>query len=338
MIRLLTDPSELDALAGADPTLAATAASSVAAFRDEPERLRCFGEYDESGALVAAADLTSREILLLCKQSGLCEHGGFYEKDALLEQDELYEKSALSKKSGFHDGSGPLGCDERHEKNAFPKGDGLREENAPCLQNGLRLRSGPSGEMLDFLKKMIPGGHFTGIRCCGGALSVLKKEFPIFEREEAVMACSSLSGPPATEFCAEPPRRFEDVRALLAEADAEFAEGDPEAWILRVSRGVRRGQSTVWVIYDGERPVATASVLGRCGSCGVIAGVATRAEYRGRGMASCLAYLCAKELLDSGRTAWLVPSGEASARLYGALGFRPVYFQYHCKIINEEPT
>lgn len=152
------------------------------------------------------------------------------------------------------------------------------------------------------------------------------------------MACSSLSEPPTPAFFAEPPRHFADVRALLAEADAEFAEGDPEAWMLRLSRGVRRGQAAVWVIYGGEKPAATASVLGRCSSCGVIAGVATRAGCRGRGMASYLTYLCAKELLDSGRTAWLVPSGEGAMRLYGRLGFRPAYVQYQCKIINEEPT
>ena len=73
MIKPLTEPSELDALAETEPVLAATAASSVAAFRGEPGRLSCFGEYDETGALVAAADLTSRDILLLCERSGLSD-------------------------------------------------------------------------------------------------------------------------------------------------------------------------------------------------------------------------------------------------------------------------
>ncbi|HQQ89654.1 MAG TPA: hypothetical protein PLU82_05485, partial [Oscillospiraceae bacterium] len=82
------------------------AASSAAAFSEDPERLRCFGEYDETGGLVAAADFTSRAVLLLC------ETGGF------------------------------------------------------------------SGEMLDFLKKMLPGGNFIGILCGKKALPVLKKEFP----------------------------------------------------------------------------------------------------------------------------------------------------------------
>lgn len=314
MIRALTELSGLDRLAETEPVLAATAASSVAAFRDEPERLRCFGEYGETGALVAAADLTSREILLICEQSGLRSQSGPCEKGNPCLQEELRDKSGLFEESAF------------------------REGNIPCLRSGFRPQDGPSGEMLDFLKKMIPGGQFSGIRCGGGALSVLKKELSVCEREETVMACSSLAAPPVSEFRAEPPRRFSDVWALLAEADGEFAKGDPETWMLRLSRGVRRGQTAVWMIYDGEKPAATASVLGRCGSCGVIAGVATRAEYRGRGMASLLTYLCAKELLDAGRTAWLVPSGGSAARLYEALGFRPVYFQYYCKITNEEPT
>lgn len=265
MIKPLTELSGLDGLAEAEPALAAMAASSVAAFRDEPERLRCFGEYGEAGTLVAAADLTSREILLLCEANG------------------------------------------------------------------------PSDEMLDFLKKMVSGGDFAGIRCGERALSVLKQNFPLFEHDEPVMACSSLVAPLFLEFHAEPPRHFSDVWELLAGVDEGFARGGKETWLLRVSRGVRRGQTTVWVIYDGEKPAATASIRGRCGICGVIAGVATREEYRGRGMASYLTYLCAKELLDAGRTAWLVPSGGPSERLYEALGFRRVYFQYYCKIRDEEP-
>ncbi len=266
MIRLLTELAGLDGLAEKEPVLAAMAASSAAAFFDEPERLRCFGEYDETGSLVAAADLTSRIILLLCETNGL------------------------------------------------------------------------SGEMLEFLKKMLPGGDFTGILCGGRALSVLKKEFPVCEHEKAVMACSNLAEPPAPAFHAEPPRHFSDVWELLAGVDEGFAKGDKETWLLRTSRGVRRGQTSVWMIYDGELPAAAASIRGRCDTCGVIAGVATREEYRGRGMASYLTYLCTKELLDSGRTAWLVPSGESSARLYEALGFRRISSQYFCKLVNEEPT
>jgi len=264
MIRLLENPSDLDRLAEKEPVLAAMAASSAAAFSEDPERLRCFGEYDETGGLVAAADFTSRAVLLLC------ETGGF------------------------------------------------------------------SGEMLDFLKKMLPGGNFIGILCGKKALPVLKKEFPILEHEETAMACSSLFVPPASAFHAEPPRHFSDVWELLAGVDEGFAKGDREAWLLRISRGARRGQTTVQIIYDGEMPAATASIRGRCAACGVITSVATREEYRGLGMASYLTYLCAKELLDSGRTAWLVPSGENSARLYEALGFRRIYSQYSCKINNEE--
>jgi predicted N-acetyltransferase YhbS len=266
MIRLLTELSGLDGLSEKEPVLAAMAASSAAAFLDDPERLRCFGEYDETGSLVAAADLTSRIILLLCGASGL------------------------------------------------------------------------SGEMTEFLKRILPGGDFTGILCGERALPVLKKEFPIREHDEAVMACSSLIAPPAAEFRAEPPRHFSDVWELLAGVDEGFAKGDRETRLLRTSRGARRGQTTVQMIYDGELPAAAASIRGRCKTCGVIAGVATREEYRRRGMASYLTYLCTKELLDSGRTAWLVPSGEPSARLYEALGFRRVSSQYFCKLVNEEPT
>ncbi len=266
MIKLLAKLSDLNTLAEKEPVLAAMAASSAAAFLDEPERLRCFGEYDEAEALVAAADFTSRAVLLLCETGGL------------------------------------------------------------------------SGEMLDFLKRMLTGGNFTGILCGEKALPVLKKELPIRERRESAMACSSFIEPPASSFQAEPPRHFSDVWELLAKVDEGFAKGDPESWILRVSRGVRRGQTTVLVFYDGETPAATASIRGRCGTCGVITSVATQKAYRRRGMASYLTYLCAKELLDSGRTAWLVPSGKKSARLYESLGFRFIYSQYYCKIINEEPT
>lgn len=266
MIRLLTELSGLDGLAEKEPVLAAMAASSAAAFLDDPERLRCFGEYDETGSLVAAADLTSRMILLLCETNGL------------------------------------------------------------------------SGEMIEFLKKILPGGDFTGFLCGQRALPVLRDEFPICEHEEAVMACSSLIAPSAPAFHAEPPRHFSDVWALLAGVDEGFAKGDRETWLLRTSRGARRGLTTVQMIYDGDTSVAAASIRGRCNTCGVIAGVATREEYRGRGMATYLTYLCTKELLDSGRTAWLVPSGETSARLYEALGFRRVSSQYFCKLVNEEPT
>jgi hypothetical protein len=70
MIRLLENPSDLDRLAEKEPVLAAMAASSAAAFSEDPERLRCFGEYDEIGNLAAAADFTSRAVLLLCEMSG----------------------------------------------------------------------------------------------------------------------------------------------------------------------------------------------------------------------------------------------------------------------------
>lgn len=322
MIKPLTEPSELDALAETEPVLAATAASSVAAFRGEPGRLSCFGEYDETGALVAAADLTSRDILLLCERSGL--------SDEML--DFLKKMAPAGEFAGIRCGGRALPALKRHF--TFCE---YREPAMACSS----LAAPP---VLDFHAE--PPPRFSDVRALlagadgesGEENAVLKKDAFSCERRAPASARSSLAAPPASEFHAEPPRRFSDVWALLAEADGEFSKGDPEAWMLRVSRGARGGQTTVWVIYDGEKPAATASILGRCGSCGVIAGVATREEYRGRGMASRLTYLCAKELIGSGRTAWLVPSGEPSARLYEALGFRRIYFQYYCKIRDEEPT
>jgi len=114
---------------------------------------------------------------------------------------------------------------------------------------------------------------------------------------------------------------LESVFELLESAGCAAQNAQSELWMLKMRRGIAKGQVTVLSIESGGKAVSTAAVRGRTKSAGAVASVATLPAFRGRGFASALTFWCSKLLFNEHREPWLVAADEKAQRLYERLGF-----------------
>lgn len=179
-----------------------------------------------------------------------------------------------------------------------------------------------STEMLIFLTKLAEDDKITEICCGEAAFPVLKKLFGEHAEVLPLMKCSRHV---KLEHGGVLKPKSGDSAGLYELMLSQFSEGekpDFEMWMLKHTRGIARGQSTVLTLEHNGAPVSGACIRGRCAAGGAIVSVVTKPEFRGRGCASALVAQCAEMLKSEGRTAWLCPCDDRAERLYARLGFK----------------
>lgn len=180
----------------------------------------------------------------------------------------------------------------------------------------------PGSEMLLFLTKLAEDEKITDISCGEAALPVLKKLFGEHTEILPLMKCTRHV---KFEHNGAQNIKSGDSAGLYGLMLSQYAENDKpdfEMWMLKHTRDIARGQSTVLTLEHGGAPVSGACIRGRCPAGGAIVSVITKPEFRGRGYASALVAQCAETLKSENRAAWLCPSSAAAERLYSRLGFK----------------
>jgi len=87
---------------------------------------------------------------------------------------------------------------------------------------------------------------------------------------------------------------------------------------------IRTGTGRTWLIREGRRIVASATITAENSRNGMIIGVATAPDRRGRGYArTCVARLC-REMAGAGKSVVLFYDNPEAGRLYKQLGFRDI--------------
>ena len=180
----------------------------------------------------------------------------------------------------------------------------------------------PGMEMLFFITKLAEGG-IKSIACGEGALPVLESLFPGRIEELCFMRCSKPAEAEKPGFEIKVNENLDGVFELLWNALEEGRAPSRELWMLKVRRGIAKGQTTVLTAEVDGKTVSTATIRGRTANAGAISSVATLPEYRRRGFASALTSACSKMLFDEHRESWLVPADENVRKLYEHLGFAP---------------
>jgi len=193
---------------------------------------------------------------------------------------------------------------------------GTAGKNIIVLAEGMA----PDAELSGFVR-LLAGGDANGILCGPRFAAVLKKQRDFRPVLRPVLKCSHAAEAPVCGLPVSPPRRLEDCWGLLAAESEEFASSDKETWLLCVSRGIRRRQTTVLMVYDGDIPVSTASIRGRTENGGIIESVVTRPDHRGLGFASAIVAMLTDTLEAEERAAYIVSADDPSERLYEKLGF-----------------
>ena len=194
----------------------------------------------------------------------------------------------------------------------------------------------PGTEMLLFLSKLAEDEKISDISCGEAAFPVLKKIFG--EKTEALplMKCSKHIKYERSEI---PAAKSGDAAGLYQLMLSEYPENqkpDFDMWMLKHTRDINRGQSTVLTIEHKGAPVSGACIRGRCKSGGAIVSVITDPDFRGRGYASFLVAQCAEMLRSEGLAAWLCPCDDRAERLYARLGFRRAGSFYTIYLNKEE--
>ncbi len=201
-----------------------------------------------------------------------------------------------------------------------------------CTSGGI-----PGMESMFFMTKLLENKSIKTLICDEPSYSVLKGILPIGEAEPAVqMECKNRIDMPKSDFEVRTSENVDDVARVMAAAFGEKDRDSLEIWKLRMVRGVRRGQVTLFTLYENGRAVSTATVRGRTKTAGSIASVVTLPKYRNRGYASYLTALCSNMLLDEHRRAWLVPANAQVKKMYEKLGFKTEKTCYYIEINSEE--
>jgi hypothetical protein len=87
---------------------------------------------------------------------------------------------------------------------------------------------------------------------------------------------------------------------------------------------IRTGTGRTWLIREGRRIVASATITAENSRNGMIIGVATAPDRRGRGYArTCVARLC-REMVGAGKSVVLFYDNPEAGRLYKELGFKDI--------------
>lgn len=194
----------------------------------------------------------------------------------------------------------------------------------------------PGAEMLFFLTKLAEDSKITDISCGEAAFPVLKKIFGGKTEALPLMKCSRHVKYERDDI---PNAKSGDAAGLYKLMLSEYPENekpDFDMWMLKHTRDINRGQSTVLTIEQDGVPVSGACIRGRCKSGGAIVSVITEPEYRGRGYASALTAQCAEMLRSEGLAAWLCPCDTRAERLYSRLGFKRCGSFYTIYLDKEE--
>lgn len=93
-----------------------------------------------------------------------------------------------------------------------------------------------------------------------------------------------------------------------------------ESFLLEIEKGACRG----YIIKDGDKIVSTARTAAENSFSAMVVGVATRKEYRRRGLASACMYRLCRDLLAEGKTPCLFYHNPEAGRIYKRLGFREI--------------
>lgn len=109
-------------------------------------------------------------------------------------------------------------------------------------------------------------------------------------------------------------------------------------WMLKMLRGIARGQVTVLSAEKDGAAVSSATIRGRISGFGAISSVGTLPKFREHGLGSAVVNAAANRIAAEGRTALLVPANETAFKLYSRLGFVPggkIYTLHLCEKENQ---
>ncbi len=119
------------------------------------------------------------------------------------------------------------------------------------------------------------------------------------------------------EVC-QPP--LEQVYLLLRETFG-LPEDAFAPWYCEVSHKIRHGMGIVLGVQEKEQLAATAGIYYQNDAAALIASVATRPAFRGRGYAGALVFALAEQAKKRGVTPFVICHNPAAIRLYERVGF-----------------
>lgn len=209
-----------------------------------------------------------------------------------------------------------------------------------CDADSIVLLTGgkmPGAEMLLFVEKLLEGGNIDTVVCEEPTAAVLKNLHSFEEIREPLMAAekpAEILLPAGFSLREDPPT--DELFEIFVSVSGEEERKEKELWELKIKRGIAKGRTTVFSLYDGENPAACAMIRSRIGNFGAVACVVTKEEYRRRGCASYLSALCQNRILEEGKIPVLIPADERAQKLYEKLGFKPIKTEITLKLKKEE--
>lgn len=127
-----------------------------------------------------------------------------------------------------------------------------------------------------------------------------------------------------TPAAARQAARFEldSVFGVLAAAGLVRPE-EKGPWLADVTARHNSGSAAAYAAFEDGKAVSCAMILHTSSRAAVIGAVATRPEYRGRGLATALVCVASKQAALRGRSVYLLCEGAAMQEFYGGCGFAP---------------
>ncbi len=198
-------------------------------------------------------------------------------------------------------------------------------------------KSLPGVETAMFMLKMIEDGNVQHIECDEATLAALKRFVSNIEVEKAMqMVLKKPIAIPEKDYDIRTEGNIDEVYEILGETFGVNESKSKDFWYLHMVRSVKRGQMTMFTLYEDNKAVSTAAIRGRTKNAGAITSVGTLPEYRKKGYASYLTALCANMLLAEGRVPYLVPANKEVQKMYEKLGFETEKPCYYIEIKNKE--
>lgn len=197
-------------------------------------------------------------------------------------------------------------------------------------------KSTPSAEMLMFLTKLAEDEHIKEILCGECAFPILSGIFGTDVSVLPLMKCSKHIKYEPKEPIQVTLGNTNGLCSLVYSQLDEDEKPDRDMWMLKITRGIARGQSTVLTVEQDGKALSGACIRGRCKAGGAIVSVITDEACRNRGFASLLTARCAEILKSEGLCTWLCPCDERAERLYSRLGFRRCGSLYTININKKE--
>ncbi|MET7470711.1 GNAT family N-acetyltransferase [Micromonospora sp. NPDC005686] len=142
-----------------------------------------------------------------------------------------------------------------------------------------------------------------------------------------VCAPGTLASPPVPDHLSLCEPGGDSQRAALISAQNEAFGGDPvasEADVARLRRQQDAGGVVVMAVTEDGGCAGGGGAAAPVGAVSEVAGIAVRAPYRRRGLASAITADVTRRLFSAGtEVAWLEAGGEDSWRVYERVGYRP---------------